>query len=65
MGFMKSTMKPIGGAVFTAALGRALQVSKVELQRRIEADKVEKAGRPRRGPKPKSSASGRVSCAQD
>ena len=55
---MKSNAKPIGGDAFNAALGQVLQVSKAELQRREEEWKREHAGKPKRGPKPKTSASG-------
>ena len=41
---------------FDNAMHRVLQVSKAELQRRIEADKLAHADRPKRGPKPKTSA---------
>jgi hypothetical protein len=50
---------------FTGALKKVLQVSKAELQQRLEADKEAKAGLPKRGPKPKTSASGHVSCESD
>jgi hypothetical protein len=40
---------------FDNAMRQVLQVSKAELQRRIEADKLAHANRPKRGPKPKTS----------
>ena len=46
---------------FKMALGRALSVSKPELLRMEEAEKRANAGKPKRGPKPKSSASARAS----
>lgn len=45
---------------FDNAVQRILSVSKEELQRRIEADKLAHAGQKKRGPKPKN-ASGHVS----
>ena len=41
---------------FDNAMRRVLTVSKVELERRLEADRLAKQGRPKRGPKPKASA---------
>jgi hypothetical protein len=40
---------------------RVLTVSKAELRRRIDADKLAHADRPKRGPKPKTSASDHAS----
>lgn len=45
---------------FDNAMRRVLQVSKAELQQRLEAEKLANAGKPKRGPKPKTSASGRA-----
>lgn len=42
---------------FDNAMRRVLHVSKEELQRRIDAEKQANAGRPKRGPEPKASAS--------
>jgi hypothetical protein len=46
---------------FDNAMRRVLHVSKEELQRRLEAEKQANAGKPKRGPKPKTSASDHVS----
>jgi hypothetical protein len=55
---MKSTPEP-GPEFqnFDNAMHRVLRVSKAELQRRLEADKLANQGKPKRGPKPKASAS--------
>jgi hypothetical protein len=50
---------------FQAALGHVLSVSKDELVRREEAYKAENEGKPKRGPKPKTSASGHASHGAD
>ncbi len=46
---------------FQNALRQVLSVSKQELNRRIAADNASRAGKPKRGPKPHSSASGHAS----
>lgn len=46
---------------FDNAVRQVLSVSKEELHRRIEAEKQANAGKPKRGPKPKTSASDHVS----
>lgn len=46
---------------FDATVKQVLSISKEELQRREAAYKTERAGKPRRGPKPKTSVSGHVS----
>jgi hypothetical protein len=46
---------------FDNAMRRVLTVSKAELKRRIEADKLANAGKPKRGPKPKTLASDHAS----
>jgi hypothetical protein len=38
---------------FDNAMRRVLQVSKTELQQRLEAEKLANSGKPKRGPKPK------------
>ncbi len=43
---------------FDSAMRSVLQVSKAELQQRLDAEKLANAGKPKRGPKPKTSASG-------
>jgi hypothetical protein len=43
---------------FDNAMRRVLTVSKDELQRRLDAEKLANADKPKRGPKPKTSASG-------
>lgn len=45
---------------FQTALGHVLSVSKAELQRREQEYQKEQKGKPKRGPKPKTSSSGRV-----
>jgi hypothetical protein len=50
---------------FQSTLRRVLQVSKSELERRIAEDNASRADKPRRGPKPLSSASDRVSSEKD
>jgi hypothetical protein len=49
---------------FRSVLGRVLQVSKPELDRRIAEDNASRADKPRRGPKPRASASARASRAK-
>ena len=46
---------------FNDGLRQVLSVSKTDLHRLLEKDKASKAGKVKRGPKPKSSASARVS----
>lgn len=46
---------------FTNALQQVLTVSKSDLHRMLAAEKSANAGKPKRGPKPKSSAPGLVS----
>lgn len=46
---------------FENILRGSLSISKQELDRRVEADNASRAGRPRRGPKPKTFVSGRAS----
>ena len=48
-------------ANFNAALGHVLSVSKEELLRREAAYKAEQEGKPKRGRRPKTSASSRAS----
>ena len=43
---------------FDSAMRRVLTVSKAELQQRLDAEKLANSGKPKRGPKPKTSASG-------
>ena len=50
---------------FDDAVKQVLSVSKDELQRREAQYKAEREGKPKRGPKPKTSASGRVSSGTD
>jgi hypothetical protein len=53
-------------ARFTSALRRVLRVSKIELQEREKQYQAERAGKPKRGPKPKHpSASGHASSGED
>jgi hypothetical protein len=55
---MKSNAKPNPEFEnFENAMRRAFQISKTELQRRLDAEKLARADKPRRGPKPKTSAS--------
>lgn len=59
---MKSSPKPTDEyTTFQNALRQVLQVSKTELNRREAAYKAANAGKPKRGPKPKTSASDRAS----
>lgn len=46
---------------FDTAMRRVLHVSKEELQRRLDAEKLARADKPKRGPKPKTSASDHAS----
>jgi hypothetical protein len=50
---------------FQSTLRRVLQVSKSELEQRIAEDNASRAGKPKRGPKPHSSACARVSSEKD
>lgn len=50
---------------FQGVLRRVLCVSKAEVDRRIAADNASRAGKPKRGPKPKISASCRASSETD
>jgi hypothetical protein len=55
---MKSNAKPNPEYEnFDNAMRRAFQISKTELQRRLDAEKLARADKPKRGPKPKTSAS--------
>jgi hypothetical protein len=45
---------------FTGALRAILQVSKSDMNRMLEEERVSKIGKTKPGPKPKTSASGRV-----
>jgi hypothetical protein len=51
-----STNPPDEYARFQNALKRVLHVSKEELQRREQQYQNERAGKPKRGPKPRSSS---------
>jgi hypothetical protein len=54
---MKSNPKPSAEfRNFDNAMRRVLTVSKEELQRRMEADKLAHAGQKKRGPKPKNAS---------
>jgi hypothetical protein len=46
---------------FQSALRQVLQVSKADLNRMLAEEKIANAGKPKRGPKPKISASGHAS----
>ena len=51
---MKSNAKPNPEYEnFDNAMRRVLQVSKTELQRRLDAERLARADKPKRGPKPK------------
>jgi len=59
---MKSNPKTVDPyTTFQNALRQVLSVSKQELNRRIAADNASRACKPKRGPKPSSSASGHAS----
>jgi len=60
---MKTTRETPEMARFNDALRSVMSVSKSELNRRLEADRQAKEGKPKRGPKPKSS--GHVSSDKD
>lgn len=65
-GIMIALMKPNAEFEnFDDAMRRVLRVSKAELQKRLEAEKQANAGKPKRGPKPKTSASGHAVSARD
>jgi hypothetical protein len=53
-----SQPKPSELQRFNTALRSVLQVSKSDLNQMLEAEKLANAGKPKRGPKPKTSASG-------
>jgi hypothetical protein len=57
--------KPKEYEQFENALNRVLRVSHGEMKERIEADKRAHADRPKRGPKPKTSASDHASDSKD
>jgi hypothetical protein len=46
---------------FQGALRKVLQVSKTDLNRMLEEERQANIGKPKRGPKPKTSASGHAS----
>jgi hypothetical protein len=48
-------------ARFQRALRRVLHVSKDDLNQMLEDEKIRNQGKPKRGPKPRHSSSGRVS----
>jgi hypothetical protein len=58
---MKSKQPSAEFKNFDAAVRQVLSVSKEELQRREAEYQKERAGKPKRGPKPKTSASGLAS----
>ena len=55
---MKSSPKTADYKRFEDGLRRVLKVSKTELQEREKQYQAERVGKPKRGPKPKTSASG-------
>lgn len=59
---MKSNSKTADEyTTFQNALRSVLQVSKVDLNRMLAEEKIANAGKPKRGPKPRSSASAHAS----
>jgi hypothetical protein len=60
-------MKPSSSefAAFSAALGKVLKVSKNDLNRLLAEEKKANSGKPKRGPKPKTSPSDHVSDSSD
>ncbi len=50
---------------FENALRQVLTVSKADMNRMLAEEKIANAGKPKRGPKPKTSASGHVSSERD
>jgi hypothetical protein len=50
---------------FDTAMRGVLQVSKDDLKRLLAAEKKRNAGKPKRGPKPRTSASGHASDVKD
>jgi hypothetical protein len=63
---MKSSPKPNDEyTTFQNALRQVLTVSKTNLNRMLAEEKAANAGKPKRGPKPKTSASGRASSEKD
>jgi hypothetical protein len=54
---MKPVPKTPEYAAFENVLGRVLKASKTEMTRRIAEDNASRANKPKRGPKPKGSAS--------
>jgi hypothetical protein len=58
---MKSTQKTADYKRFESALQQVLTVSKTELQEREKQYQAERATHPKRGPKPKTSASDHAS----
>lgn len=45
---------------FDSAMRQILQVSKTDLNRMLDEEKIANAGKPKRGPKPKTSVSDRA-----
>ncbi|MGO9517707.1 MAG: hypothetical protein ACLPND_11725 [Candidatus Korobacteraceae bacterium] len=63
---MKSSPKTADEyTTFQNALRSVLQVSKADLNRMLAEEKAANAGKPKRGPKPKTSASDHASDATD
>lgn len=63
---MKSNPKPSDEyTTFQNALRQVLTVSKADMNRMLAEEKAANAGKPKRGPKPKTSASGHASCGTD
>ena len=63
---MKSNPKPSPEYTnFENALRQVLTVSKADMNRMLAEEKIANAGKPKRGPKPKTSASGHVSSERD
>jgi hypothetical protein len=63
---MKSSRNsPIESTAFKGALRKVLQVSKNDLDGMLKKEKLDNEGKPKRGPKPKTSASDRASDSGD
>jgi hypothetical protein len=64
---MKSTPKASDSpfAKFTKAMDGLMRVPHSEIKKALEREKRQNAGKPKRGPKPKHSASDRASCNED
>lgn len=64
-GRMKPTPKPDEYIAFQSVLRRVSRFTRADMEAAEAAYRAERAQHPKRGPKPKTSASGRAACDKD